>query len=257
MGISERKFSLSANAIKLIAVIAMLIDHIGWAFVDISTPLGQLMHFIGRFTAPLMCFFIAEGYYYTKDLEKYKKRLLIFALISHFPFLINGTLTKPPLYYAEGKLTVNDELFVPLTGVIFTLFLGLWALEFLKSNRKTAVKALGLMVIFLLSLMGDWIFFAVLWIIAFGMNRGDLKKQLIWYYVIAFSEITVFLIPICAGMASLSSIIWQLGVLVPPLFIILYNGQIGKGGRIFKYFFYWFYPIHLLVIGVLKWYVFR
>lgn len=254
MAISDKKGMLSANTIKIIAIAAMLIDHIGWAFVDTFTPLGQLMHFIGRLTAPLMCFFIAEGYYCTKNLFAYKLRLFVFAQISHFPFIIDGMLTKPPIYFADGELTVNAELLTPLTSVIFPLFLGLIALDMLKSSKKTGVKAISLIVILVLSCIGDWMFFAVLWIVGFGMYRGNLKKQLIWYYIVAFAEILIFFIPVFMGMNDISSVIWQFGILVPPLFILLYNGEKGCGGKIFQYFFYWFYPIHLLVIGLLKWY---
>lgn len=235
----------------------MLVDHIGWAFVDTFSPLGQLMHLIGRFTAPLMCFFIAEGYYHTKNLSAYKKRLFIFVLISHFPFVIDGVISHPPLYYESGKLTLNTELFTPLTSVILPLFLGLLALDVLKSNRKSGVKAIALTGILLLSCIGDWMFFAVMWIIGFGMNRENRKKQFVWYYMVASAEMLVFLLPVFMGAMDISGVIWQLGVLVPPLFIMLYNGERGKGGKVFQYFFYWFYPAHLLVIGLLKWYVIR
>ena len=256
MDITEKKGMLSANALKFIAVVAMFIDHVGWAFADTFSPVGQLMHFIGRFTAPLMCYFITEGYYHTKNLANYKKRLLIFALISHFPFVIDSVLTKPPLYFSEGSLTINTELFIPLTSVILPLFLGLSALDLLKSDKKSSVKVISLIGIILLSCLGDWLFFAVLWIIGFGMNRGNLKKQFIWYYAVALFEMLIFFIPVLTGVMDISGVIWQFGVLVPPLLILFYNGKKGRGGKVFQYFFYWFYPVHLLVIGLLKWYVF-
>ena len=111
--------------------------------------------------------------------------------------------------------------------------------------------------ILLLSCIGDWMFFAVMWIIGFGMNRENRKKQFAWYYMVACAEILVFLLPVFKGIMDISGVIWQLGVLVPPLFIMLYNGEKGKGGKVFQYFFYWFYPVHLLVIGLLKWYIIR
>ena len=80
------KQGLNANALKIIAIIAMTIDH----FTDIfypgfpNQPVPLALHFIGRLTAPIMWFFICEGYHYTKDARKYLKRLGIFAVISHF-----------------------------------------------------------------------------------------------------------------------------------------------------------------------------
>lgn len=83
---TERKFN--ANTIKLIAIIAMTIDHIAWAvFPGYPTaPLPLLMHLIGRITCPIMCYFIAEGSHYTKNINKYTARLFLFAGISHFAY---------------------------------------------------------------------------------------------------------------------------------------------------------------------------
>ncbi|MGN0585912.1 MAG: TraX family protein [Oscillospiraceae bacterium] len=247
---------LTANALKLIAVAAMLIDHIAWAFVELGSPLGQIMHFIGRFTAPIMCHFISEGYHYTKSLLKYMLRLGIFALISHFPFVMNDAIIKPPIYFSEGRITVNPEMFVLQTGVIFTLLLGLIALALCKSKANKFVKVIGVIIISLLACYGDWMFFTVLWIIGFGMNRGNIKRQFICYYMIALVEMSVFFIPVLVGRTPFTEVIWQFGVLIPPLLILLYNGKKGAVGKALKYFYYWFYPVHLLIIGVLKWYVF-
>ena len=76
---------LSAFQLKVIAIVAMLIDHIAWAFVPLDTFLGQAMHFVGRTTAPTMCFFIAQGYKHTRSLPA-TWRLAVFALISQIPF---------------------------------------------------------------------------------------------------------------------------------------------------------------------------
>lgn len=74
---------LNSNHLKFIAIIAMTIDHIA----DLLYPgmpnsiIPNICHIIGRLTAPIMFFFICEGFYYTKDLKKYIKRLFIFAII--------------------------------------------------------------------------------------------------------------------------------------------------------------------------------
>ncbi|MDE5858902.1 MAG: conjugal transfer protein TraX, partial [Oscillospiraceae bacterium] len=113
---------LSANTLKYIAIVAMLIDHIAWCFVDTYSFWGQIMHIIGRITAPIMCYFIAEGYHYTRDVKKYLLRLGVFAIISWFPFIFmeSGTL---PIYFYGGHIEIN-----PVQGVIYTFFLGLTAL---------------------------------------------------------------------------------------------------------------------------------
>ena len=85
MPLTEKK-PLSSNAIKLIAIAAMTVDHIAWAVFP-GYPkefLPLLMHLIGRITCPIMCYCIAEGYHYTRNIRKYTARLFVFALISHF-----------------------------------------------------------------------------------------------------------------------------------------------------------------------------
>lgn len=81
MSITQRR-SLDSNAIKLIAILAMTVDHIAWAvfpgYPRAALPL--LMHLIGRITCPIMCYFIAEGFHYTHDVRKYTARLFLFAL---------------------------------------------------------------------------------------------------------------------------------------------------------------------------------
>ena len=88
MSITQRR-SLDSNAIKLIAILAMTVDHIAWAvfpgYPRAALPL--LMHLIGRITCPIMCYFIAEGFHYTHDVRKYTARLFLFALFSHFCYL--------------------------------------------------------------------------------------------------------------------------------------------------------------------------
>ena len=68
---SYARFSekMSSNTLKIIAITAMLTDHIAWAFVPSRSLLGQLMHIIGRLTAPIMCFLIAEGYHHTSNVK--------------------------------------------------------------------------------------------------------------------------------------------------------------------------------------------
>ncbi len=247
------KRPLSANALKYIAVIAMVIDHIGWAWVPTASVLGQLMHLIGRFTAPIMCFFIAEGYYHTRDVNKYLKRLFVFALISHFPFAFAEGVQSKPIWTENGSIHFNEELFLSSTGVIFTLFLGLMALKIWQTEENKTKKILAVAAICFVSTVGDWMFFAVLWVLGFGIYHGNFKKQLLFYYMVACAEF-LFIIAF-SGSTPMRYYVWQAGIFLAPLWLLLYNGERGRGGKFNKWFFYIFYPAHLVVIGILKWYI--
>ena len=78
MNIAEKK--LNANQLKIIAIIAMLIDHVALSFLPSQTVLYQIMRAIGKITMPIMCYFIAEGYYKTSNIKKYLLRLILFSL---------------------------------------------------------------------------------------------------------------------------------------------------------------------------------
>ena len=234
----------------------MLIDHIAWAFVPFSSVLGQIMHFIGRFTAPMMCYFIAEGYFYTRNVKKYIVRIGIFAVISQIPFVVAEKLTAPPLMMIDGKLWINPELLVPSFNVMFTLMLGLVAL--LLWNIKIIEKPLRIMIVISLcfiSLSGDWMCFTVLWILFFGIYRNDNKRKWISYYCIALSSMTIVITTNILGGLPLWHNFWQAGLLFPPFILMLHNGEKGSNTPFHKWFFYIFYPLHLLIIGIIKFYI--
>ena len=73
---------LTATQVKVIAIIAMTLDHIAFTFVPSGTALHYILHMIGKTTAPIMCYFLAKGFRYTHDRKKYFIRLLLFAAIS-------------------------------------------------------------------------------------------------------------------------------------------------------------------------------
>ena len=99
---------LNSNTIKVIAILAMTIDHIAWLLFPgyPAEVLPVVLHIIGRITCPIMCFFIAEGYHYTKNIRKYTARLFVFAVISHFAYVFAsanfvGWKSFIPFYYGD------------------------------------------------------------------------------------------------------------------------------------------------------------
>lgn len=223
----ERK-ELTANQLKTIAIMAMLFDHIAWLFVPTQSVWGQLLHAFGRTTAPIMCFFIAEGFHYTSNVKKYIGRLLLFAIISHFPYVLCFAY---PWYRA--------------TSVMWTLAMGLIALWIVKHERISAgLKITGFLLCCLLAYPGDWSYRPVLWIVAFGLLKGDFKKQMLAFGAIA---LMTYLLP--GGiLANPTGNLYTLGIfLVIPL-LWMYRGRKGEKGKWQKWFFYVFYPAHLLIL---------
>ena len=240
------KQTLNSNAIKTIAIIAMTMDHIAWMLFP-GYPrswLPILMHIIGRITCPIMCYFIAEGYHYTKNISKYTLRLFVFAFISHFAYIFSSAnfvdwRSFIPLYHGD---LLNQ------TSVMWPLAWGLVMLRIAHSETiKAKIKPLLIIAICLITFPSDWSCIASLCILAFGTNRGNLKQQMLWmiFYVAMYSAVYCFAIDIVYG-------VMQMAVVLAIPVIMQYNGKRGhspKMNMVMKYVFYLYYPLHLFVIG--------
>lgn len=243
------KKTLNSNAIKIIAILAMTIDHIAWmlfpGYPNEIIPL--ILHIIGRLTCPIMCYFIAEGYHYTKDINKYTGRLFIFAFISHFAYIFASAnyvdwKSFIPFYYGD---ILNQ------TSVMWSLAWGLVMLRVANNEKiKQNLKPVLVVLICLISFPSDWSCIASLCILAFGTNRGNFKKQMLWmvFYVAIYAVVYFFAIDRVYGLL-------QMAVVISIPVLLLYNGQRGKSpkvNKIMKWAFYIYYPLHLFIIGMIQ-----
>lgn len=244
---NNAKKGLSACAIKYIAVLAMLIDHIAWRFVDTSSPLGTIMHIIGRVTAPVMTYFLVEGYYHTRDVNRYILRLGIFAVLSNIPYLYMEYGILSPVSRISGD-TVSFNYY---QGVIYTFFLTVLALKTVHtSDMNSAEKLLTLALLCASALIGDWYFFPIVWALVFDRYRGDFKKQAGGFALSSLVMVTGYLIIKQRAPKEL----FQYAVLLALIPLYFYNGKRGKllGKNGDKWFFYIFYPLHMLILGYIK-----
>ena len=217
----------------------MTLDHVMWAvFPGYLTDWSIIAcHIIGRITAPIMWFFIAEGYHYTRNVRKYGIRLFAFAVISHFAY--NFAFGIP---FIPFQTTVFNQ-----TSVIWALAWGLVALVIINSPKlKMPVKYLLVLLICAVSFCADWSCIAVMSIVAVSSNRGNFKKQMLhmMLWVTAYAVVYFFCIDKVYGVIQLFT------VLSVPL-LKAYNGERGKC-RGMKWLFYIYYPAHLVVCGVIR-----
>lgn len=226
---NTRPVSLNANQLKLIAVAAMVLDHCVAVLLPPSDFLTLELRFFGRVTAPLMCYCIAEGYYHTSCLRNYLGRLLAMAVLAHVPYAM--CFGKPVLAFCQS------------TDVGFSLLLGLAALAILDLDAVPLWgKCLGFLLCCLLAVPADWNYIAVLWIVGFGLLRKDKTRQFLAFCLIAGFYLVQ---PLLDGMAVSAS---RLGVFLALPLLSLYDGTRGKKSRWIQYGFYWFYPVHLLIL---------
>ncbi len=230
---------LSGNQIKVIAIIAMTIDHLTWAIWPGFQTMWYVyaLHIIGRLTAPIMWFFIAEGCHYTKNPGKYLGRLFVFAIISHFAYNFASGISFIPL---QGGV-FNQ------TSVMWSLALGA-ALIFICQNEKIPQwgKILAIIIVCVLSFPSDWSCIAAMCPFFMYSHRGNLKKQMldipIWSLV--YGLVYFFFISKPYGVLQLFT------CLSIPI-LMSYNGERGKWKGM-KWFFYLYYPAHLIVVGIIR-----
>ncbi|MBR1810058.1 MAG: conjugal transfer protein TraX [Clostridia bacterium] len=235
----KTKLQLSGNQIKLIAIVAMTVDHLTWIlFPGYNTAwYAVALHIFGRITAPIMWYFIAEGYHYTRDVKKYAGRLFLLAFISHFAYCL---LFRHPLI--PFRQSVFDQ-----TSVIWSLAWGLVLLIVYDSKQfKTWQKTVIILLVCAITFCSDWSCIAAVAVLFIGANRGNFKKQMLWLMVWTAVYAAVYMVFLDALYGAL-----QLGTALCIPILCCYNGQRGKWKGMGK-FFYVYYPAHLQLIGLLR-----
>ena len=233
--IPKRFHVLSNSALKVIAVVTMVIDHIGVVFLSktnialLSTAgytltLYELSRDIGRLSFPLFAFLLAEGFMRTRDRKKYGWRLFAFALISEIPWNLEHRGT---IFFPESQ------------NVFFTLLLGYLAMCAIyqaeqEQGKKRIMYLLAPFALLTLSFFScaDYGFYGVGFILMLWLLRKH---------------------PVCravVGVCMLPSR-WIGGLAFIPMG--MYNGKRGFiKGRVLQFAFYAFYPAHMLLFYLIK-----
>ena len=230
---------MSANCLKIIAVIAMTIDHIAWTLAPgYCVEFGVIVsHIIGRITAPIMWYFIIEGYYHTRNLKKYILRLFSLAFISHFAY--NFCFSIPFLPFQEAFLNQTSVIWPLAWGLV-----GLWINDNLKLKERH--KLFIFILICLITLPSDWSCIPVLAILFMHDNKESFKMQMLWMMIWS----SVYAIVYFLFVDKIYGIIQLFTVLSIP-FLKMYNGTKGRSKLIGK-LFYFYYPAHLVILGVVR-----
>ena len=229
---------MSASILKCIAMISMLIDHVGVVFSPWLEPeVYTMLRALGRTAFPLYAFMLVEGAVHTKNAPKYLLRLVIFSLISEVPFDF-------AFYSRTGSL-----LYWQHQNVFITLSIGLAAIILLEKVRKSTIN-LGLQNL----LVGVIALLACLLVDFTYGDYGYLGVALILflYFLKAFPRIAPLVILLWLAYYDWSTgFVMELYGIPAALLIVFYNGRKG-GSHLPKWFFYGFYPAHLLFLACLR-----
>lgn len=214
----------SSFTLKIIAIIFMLCDHFGDAILK---PFS-FFNVLGRIAFPIFAFQLTEGYIHTKNLKKYFKRLIIFAIISQIPFMLfSSTFTS--------RFSLN---------IFFTLFIGLFAIYIYDKSHN---KFLGILVTIFLCALAQLIKTDYgAWRVCIIMIFYIFKDKKIWMCLLYLLSCLLKYLPyLLAYNFHYIYMLLLLGTASSIFFIILYN---GKQGKKVKYLLYAFYPLHMLAL---------
>lgn len=232
-GFVGTRYGLSGSTLKLVACVTMLIDHTGAAVVNTMMSANRLrttdpamwqtlsslyskMRLVGRLAFPIFCFLIVEGFFHTRSVKNYCQRLFLFALVSEFPFDFALKASVP--YWRKQN-------------VYFTLLIGLLCLYLLEELRGM-----------------PWIqFFAVaasMYLSDALMTDYNFKGVFLIVMLYFFHDHRLY-----QSVVGAASIAWERFAPLSFVLCFFYN---GKRGLRLRYFFYLFYPVHLVVLGIIK-----
>lgn len=228
---------LTSNQIKLIAIVAMTIDHFTWVFFPGCQKIWWVigLHVIGRLTAPIMWYFIAEGFYYTKKVKRYILRLFIFAIISHFAYNFAGGIHFIPSGIFNQTSVMWSLAWAVVLMVIFTT-----------ERLSQAAKIVLVIIICLITFPSDWSTIAAMCPVFIYLNRNNFKRQALSLLIWTLMYTTVYFIFIDKVYGIL-----QMCTLLSLPILKFYNGKRGQWKGM-KWFFYFYYPAHLVAVGVVR-----
>ena len=224
------KTNLDTDFLKLVAILSMVVDHAGAVFF----PQYPVFRWIGRMAFPIFAYCLTVGMLYTHDIKKYLGRLGVFALVSQ-PFWI----------LAFNSDDIWGNLFN--LNIFFTLLVSLWTVWGF-SQKKWWIFVAGLVITAAVNL--DYSYTGIILMLIFYLCRQR--------PVLGAALYTASYLPALWG-----------GYLEDPLALVVGGHPIGfeifallslpliflrthTGVKINKWFFYWFYPAHLLVLFLLQ-----
>ena len=261
MDLNKKSKGIPASVLKWIAIITMFIDHFAAGIIEVGVIskitdysniltnkyyiLDMVLRSIGRIAFPIFVFLIVEGFFLTSNRKKMSIRLFIFALLSEIPF---------DLGLNNVFIEYNHQ------NIYFTLLLGflaMWIAESIKERLKDKgiacyiVQGLVFILFMFLNTMirTDYGAMGIFVIAVFYFLRGGNPLRRVIATLVGFS------FEAGMGFMRLLGLPFEIPmVYLSAIPIYYYNGERGRQN---KYFFYLFYPLHLILIYFIRVYIFK
>ncbi len=219
---------LSQNTLKIIAVVSMLIDHIGFLLF----PKIIVFRILGRLAFPIFAFFIMEGARYTKSRPKYLLRMIIFGVICQIPASLFSPST--PL-----------NIFITFSLSIIIIILFDWLKEAKTGRDKLLSMLVNIVVIILVFVLTrlvviEYGFAGILFAPLASLPKTEKDNPRDILYRVCMT------IPAFIVLSVEYAPIYQVASILAIPLLLLYSGKRGRYSL--KYLFYFFYPAHLMLL---------
>jgi len=240
---------MTTNVLKITACLLMLADHIGASLF----PKIIILRMIGRLSFPIFAYLIAIGYYKTHSFYKYLCRLLIFAAISQIPFsLAFSEQVSIHSFFDFLRFLIGRPY--PHLNIFFTLAIGLLTIRIWETGESKFFKTIAVFALGIIAeiFQADYGIYGVFIILSFNIFKDNKIKILISQFLvyILFNLFQILFYVYEIKDASIKLVMFNQALsLLALIFIFKYNGKKGKD---LKYSFYAFYPVHLLLLGIIK-----
>lgn len=254
---------LSSNCLKIIAIIIMVIDHIGgYLYQKIDPNTYYVLRSIGRIAMPIFAYLIVQGFFYTKNLKKYIFRIFVLATITQIGLLVLGIINQE--YYPNYVTGVNNYF-----GVVYSYFLSLILLGIVdekkiikklneKQNLFIRINLFIILLFIYLKLKIEFDMVVPFLILEFyGIEKlfekdnqlilkqkKDVRKKSLYLLLILIClTISTVLIGYSSGCKYM--------MIASAILIALYNGNSGKKNRLIQWLFYLVFPMQHVILYLL------
>lgn len=220
--------------LKIMAIIFMTMDHM-YTILPKEFNIPIWFGYFGKLAAPIFFYLAVEGFYYTSSRKKYISRVLSMGLV---------------MVFVDIVFKIHNNIFLSI-GFGLLMLSGIELLKNSIQDNINKLKGIVLTVLFfILGLTTEASLYGVGMFLIFYLFRNNKLVTYFVYSLFSLFPLINFIGPDFLEAAMLWDYQWMMIFAIIP--ISMYNGKLGLNNRFTKWLFYWFYPLHLIVLTIIS-----
>ncbi|MBZ6004405.1 MULTISPECIES: TraX family protein [Paraclostridium] len=222
----------SSFTLKIMAIIFMAMDHIYTYFSPAGVDIPIWFGYLGKLASPIFFYLIVEGFFYTRSRSKYITRVFSMGIL---------------MIGVDFLIGIDNNIFLSI-GCALVMLVGIDTAKNKENELTKRIIGALLAIVFMVigGLFTESSIFGVAMVLIFYFFRDKKLIMSILYIAMGLYVLTSAIGPNFIEAATLWDYQWMMVFAIIP--ILMYNGKLGLSNKFVKWMFYWFYPIHLIVI---------